>query len=419
MLQFYIKQKQIIQSIVIAIIAVLIASLIRMFFLSTLEDKVVWITFYPAVMIAAILGGLFSGMLTSVFTILIVIFQWHLFIDMPFIEGNIETISAIVFFLNCSIISAIAEYSRQQKIKANIQKDKAELANKAKSNFLANMSHELRTPLNAILGFTRLMKNNTNIPEKELENLKIIDRSGEHLLSLINNVLDIAKIESGETIKNEISFGLENIIYNITQIMHQQADVKNLQLKIDYQENLPSYVKTDKQKLEQILINLIGNAIKFTDKGVITLYLKKEFCNEQEFLFFEVEDSGCGIENKDIVEIFKPFIQGSNVSGQTGTGLGLTISKQYAELLGGTISVESKIGIGSKFLVKIPLITDGSSDILLQYDEFNNVKSIAPGQSHFRILIVEDQKENWLLLQRIHENVGLKVQIAENGLKGV
>jgi len=276
-----INLKIITQKIGIAIIAVLVASLIRKFFLGSLDDKVVWITYYPAVMIAAIIGGFFSGILTAIFTILVVIFQWNIFIDYPFIVGSIGTLSTIVFFINCSLISGISEYSRQQKIKANIQKEKAEQANKAKSNFLANISHELRTPLNAILGFTQLMQDNENIPKEEQKNLKIISNSGKHLLGLINNVLDIAKIEAGKTSKTEISFNFENMIFKVSEMMSLQAEAKKLKIKTVFKEDIPKYIKTDKQKLRQILINIIGNDIKFTNSGEIIFSIKKEIQNER------------------------------------------------------------------------------------------------------------------------------------------
>lgn len=298
-------------------------------------------------------------------------------------------------------------------------KEKAEAASEAKSNFLANMSHELRTPLNAILGFTRLMRDNTSIPDGELNNLKIINRSGEHLLSLINNVLDIAKIESGQTKKNEISFKLENAVYEVSQLMSQHAEAKKLHLKTIYHENIPAYIKTDKQKLRQILINLIGNAIKFSNSGTIKLNIKNEINRGQSFLLLEVEDEGIGIEKKDLDKIFLAFEQSSNLSVQKGTGLGLTITKQFTELLGGSISVESEIGVGTKFSVKIPLIIEAGSTGISQSNKFSNGKSIVPGQGDFRILIVEDQIENWMLLQAIHEKVGIKVKIAENGLQGL
>ena len=411
--------RKIARRIIIAIVAVFIAAFIRKFFLGTLEEKVVWITFYPAVMIAALLGGFFSGFLAAILTVAIVYFQWQLFINTPFISDEIGAISAIVFLINCSLISAISEYSRQQKIKADFEKEKAERASQAKSTFLANMSHELRTPLNAVLGFTQLMQGNTNIPDEEQKNLKIINRSGKHLLGLINNVLDIAKIEAGQIEKDEISFHLENTIYEIIQIMSQNAEAKNLELKSYFQEKLPTYIETDKQKLKQILINLIGNAIKFTNTGKITLSVKKDIHNEHPRLIFEVEDTGVGIAPKDCEKIFKPFGQSTKLSAQKGTGLGLTISKQYAELLGGSISMESEIGVGSLFTVKIPLTIAVDNNITLQTNKFTNVKSIASGQKNFRILIVEDQVENWLLLQRIHEKIGIQVQVAENGLQGV
>ncbi len=418
MLQNYQTTKTVLQKIIIALLAVLVAALVRKFFLGSLEDKVVWITFYPAVMVAAIFGGFFSGMLSSVFCVLIVIYSWQFFTEMPFISGNIGVISTFVFLINCSLIAAISEYSRQQKIKANIQKEKAEQASQAKSAFLANMSHELRTPLNAILGFTGLMQNNTSFPEEGQKNLEIISRSGEHLLGLINNVLDIAKIESGQTKKTEVTFMLENAIYEVSQLMNQRAEAKNLQLKLVIQENLPTYIKTDKQMLKQILLNLLDNAIKFTHTGTITVHIKKETLKNQSFLILEVEDTGLGIIKKDLDKIFKPFGQSDNITDQKGTGLGLTITKQFAELLGGSISAESEYGAGSIFTAKILLVSALSSNYSQGSNKYASVKTIAPGQAQFRILIVEDQIENWLLLQRIHERIGIQVKIAKNGQQG-
>lgn len=413
------KFQSLIRSIIIAVIAVLLASLIRKFFLGTLEDKVVWITFYPAVMVAAIFGGFFSGILTAILTVILVVYQWQLFTDTPFINGTIGIISTIVFLVNCSLISGISEYSRQQRIKANIQKNKAERASKAKSDFLANISHELRTPLNSILGFTRLMKENIEIPIEEHKNLEIINRSGEHLLGLINNVLDIAKIEAGRTTKTESTINLENNIYEVIQLMSQEAEAKSLELKLIYNDGLPKYIKTDKQKLKQILINLIGNAIKFTETGKITLIISEKKIEEIKFLILEITDTGIGIKEEDLKKIFTPFEQSSNVSIQRGTGLGLAISKKYAELLGGTISAESEIGIGSKFTVRVPLISADNAELSYKANKYADVKSIVSGQKHFKILIIEDQIENWLLLKRIHEKVGIQVRIAENGLQGL
>ncbi|MBT4286228.1 MAG: response regulator [Deltaproteobacteria bacterium] len=410
---------KILRSLILTAVTVLFAVLFRKFFLGTLENKVEWITFYPAVMIAAILGGFYSGLLTSLLAVYIITFQWQILVSSPFISGNTGIISIAVFIINCILISAISEYSRRQKIKADILKEKAEQANQAKSTFLANMSHELRTPLNAILGFTRIMQGNVRIPEDEHENLTIINRSGEHLLGLINNVLDISKIEAGQTEKDEISFNVENIVYEVVNLMSQNAEAKKLQFKTIIKEGLPRYIKTDKQKLRQILLNLIGNAIKFTDQGRITLTVKKDNESSGEFLTFSIEDTGIGIEKNDLEKIFRPFAQSSTNMMKKGTGLGLTLSKQYAELMGGTISIESQIGTGSKFTIKIPLITAEKEEFALMTNKFTNVKSIASGQPHYRILIVEDQKENWLLLQRIHENIGIQVKIAENGLQGV
>jgi signal transduction histidine kinase/CheY-like chemotaxis protein len=413
------SKTNILRVIILTTISVLIAILIRKLFLSTLENKVEWITFYPAVMVSAILGGFYSGLLTSALAAYIITFQWQLLVSSPFVSGNTGMISVSVFILNCILISAISEYSRRQKKKADREKDKAERANLAKSTFLANMSHELRTPLNAILGFTRLMQSNVNIPDDEHKNLTIINRSGEHLLGLINDVLDIAKIEAGQTEINQISFNVENVVYEIVNLMIQDVETRKLDFKTKIQKDLPRYIKTDIQKLRQILINLIGNAIKYTNQGSITLNIRKDIKNEQKFLIFDVEDTGIGIKKSDLEKIFKPFGQVDTNAIKKGTGLGLTLSKQYAELLGGSVLIESQIGTGSKFSVYIPLITSEREDLSTITNKFASVISIASGQPHKRILVVEDQIENWLLLQRIHENVGIQVKIAENGLQGV
>jgi signal transduction histidine kinase len=199
-----INYKLILKRILIAIISVFIASLIRKLLLGSLENKMAWLTFYPVVTVAALFGGFFTGILAAFLSCLANIYCWQYISPVPFIDDKTDWIGLFVFLFNCSIISAIAEYSRLQEKKANRAKEQAELANKSKSIFLANMSHELRTPLNAILGFARLMKLNSKIPDDEHKNLEIIDRSGEHLLNLINNVLDISKIEAGQ-VKLDIS----------------------------------------------------------------------------------------------------------------------------------------------------------------------------------------------------------------------
>jgi len=411
--------KLILRRILIALVVVIVASLLRKFLLGSLENKVVWITFYPAVMAAAIFGGFFTGLLSAVIVSIIVIYGWQFFAVTPFINTQADWIGLFVFVLNCIFISAIAEYSRLQQIRATKAKEQADLANKAKSIFLANMSHELRTPLNAILGFTRLMRASADIPDSEQKNLEIINRSGEHLLSLINSVLDISRIEAGQVKIDIAPFNLRNTLHDITLIMSQRAESKDLYLFCSFDKNLPEYVESDELKIKQIVINLLGNAVKYTEQGRIDFAVKSEIQPQldQILLTITVQDTGIGIPADDLSKIFDPFFQSGNVNMNVGTGLGLTICKQYTELLNGKISVESRLGIGSTFTIQLPLKL--ASDTTNAHQNYQRIKSLAPTEPEYRILVVEDQMENWLLLQHILENVGFKVKVAENGQDGI
>jgi len=294
----------------------------------------------------------------------------------------------------------------------------AEAASRAKSVFLASMSHELRTPLNAILGFSRLMQSDRNLPDHTRRNVEIINRSGTHLLRLINDVLDMAKIESGSMQLQSSPFDLGELLCDVTDLMSQRAEEKGIRLIIDQDSHFPRYIVADEARIRQILINLIGNAIKFTDQGGVTLRLGTRE-NTLSHLQIEVEDSGKGIAPDQCRRIFEPFVQLGDQGNSRGTGLGLAITKQYVELMGGSISVTSEIGKGSLFRVDLPLEQANEADIQRANEaEQREVLGIA-GRSDYRILIVEDQRDNQLLLQTLMENIGLAVRIATDGEQAV
>jgi len=301
-------------------------------------------------------------------------------------------------------------------------KNDAEAANRSKSVFLANMSHELRTPMNAVLGFSRLMQNDKGLSAEQKENLEIINRSGNNLLKLINDILDMAKIESGRVELCKEIFDLSTLIKDIIDLMHERAANKFLELTLDQSSLFPRVISSDSGKIRQILFNLLGNAIKCTDSGAISLRLHTQTGDTDNTisLVFEVEDSGRGISESDLPKIFNSFQQVGDQSVQNGSGLGLAITKQYIALMKGSISVTSEPGKGSVFKVVIP-VERASEDAVLSLPNENSHKviSLKAGQADFRILIVEDQFENRLLLQRLLESVGFNVRVANDGLQGV
>lgn len=293
-------------------------------------------------------------------------------------------------------------------------KETAEAANHAKSVFLANMSHELRTPINAILGFSDILKRDPNITEKQLETLSIIHKSGDHLLGLINDVLEISKIEAGRTVLQTKPFDLSSLILDVTDMLRICAQSKGLQLLIDQSSEFPRYIVSDEAKLRQILINLLTNAIKATEQGGVSLHLGVKH-DHTEHLIIEVEDTGCGISALDQSQLFQSFVQVGMQGKQQGTGLGLSITRQFAKLMGGDISVTSTVGQGSIFRVELLIEIARSEDVQQSVAERGDIIGIESGQLPCRVLVVEDQLDNQILLIRPLLSVGFEVKLAENG----
>lgn len=300
-----------------------------------------------------------------------------------------------------------------------IAKEQAESASKAKSVFLSSMSHELRTPLNAILGFSQLLLRYQNLTPQQLKNVEVINRSGEHLLSLINEVLELSKIEAGKSeIKREV-FDLLTIIEDLRLMFESKTASKGLEFFVSTAEDIPNFIKGDQGKLRQILINLIGNSIKFTDAGSIQLIVGSVFRKENIIrLFFEVVDTGLGIDGKDIERIFMSFEQSeSGLKSKEGTGLGLAISRQYARLMGGDIFVSSAIGAGSKFRLEIETEIAAISEAKhkISYKKVKGIKT----DKEFRVIVADDRETNRDLLTSMLDIEGITVKEVSNGLEAV
>ena len=297
----------------------------------------------------------------------------------------------------------------------------AEHANLSKSNFLANMSHELRTPMNAILGFTQIMAKDHAVTEGQKENLSIILKSGEHLLSLINDILDLAKIESGRIELELQEFDLGALTQELIGMLKVQAENKGLELCLNQSSSFPRFIKSDPAKLRQIIINIVGNAIKFTQHGQIELKLNllaQANKKNRNVLLFEISDTGRGIAADDIERIFDPFEQAKSKFLTEGTGLGLAITRQYISMLGGTITVDSTLGEGSTFCFTIAyesVAIDHTPALHLNLGEITSIDNAA----NCRILVVEDQLENRFLLKQLLIPYGFQYREAINGAEGV
>ncbi|MBH8561768.1 PAS domain S-box protein [Nostoc sp. CENA67] len=347
-------------------------------------------------------------------------------------------------------IIAIGRSRHQAEEALRVAKEAAETANRAKSAFLANMSHELRTPLNAILGFSQLMERGTNLNSNQRESLATINRSGEHLLNLINDVLEMSKIEAGQIIFNPEDFDLYLLLQTIQEMFQVKAQTKQLFLRFEIARNLPRYIQTDEGKLRQVLINLLGNAVKFTQTGGVTLRVslgRGDWEAEEELLIidpcpmpntslqeaaprrtlsttatslhFEVEDTGRGIAPEEMNNLFQPFVQTtSGIQTKEGTGLGLTISRQFVRLLGGDIHLRSSLGQGSTFSFDIQVNIAAALKATPKLSKGRVIK-LAADQPSYRILVVDDRKENRDLIVQLLGSIGFEIETANNGLEAI
>ncbi|MFZ1829217.1 MAG: ATP-binding protein [Candidatus Competibacteraceae bacterium] len=303
----------------------------------------------------------------------------------------------------------------------SVAKTAAEAANRAKSTFLATMSHELRTPLNAIIGFSQILAKDAGATSGQKENLAIILKSGNHLLTLVNSVLDLAKIEAGKIEVEVEEFDLGNFTRDLIAILKGRAEAKGLQLLLDQSSSFPRFVRTDPAKLRQILINLIGNAIKFTERGQVMLKLyvvALSHGGKQLQLAFEISDTGPGMPPEDAERVFRPFEQAMSKSPVEGTGLGLAIAREYIHLLGGEIAVRTALGQGSTFSFTIMGEAVAAEHIPELHHDLGDIARIENAAA-CKILVVEDQLENRVLLRELLARHGFQHREAENGREGV
>ena len=348
--------------------------------------------------------------------------SWHKFLVncSPIITG--KTANGVLISLD-----DVTELEEKEK-ELRLARDAAEEANKAKSNFLSNMSHEIRTPMTAILGFTDVLKRGSGKSDTNWQkHLNTISSSGKHLLELINDVLDLSKVESGALEVEQIDCAVHVVANDVVQVLRVRAEEKDISLKIIIPEELPEYIQSDSSRLRQIITNLVGNAIKFTEKGGVEIILRTDKIEGESKFAIDVKDSGIGMTDSQQAAVFKPFVQAdSSITRRFGgTVLGLAISRKLARALGGDIIVSSEANVGTTFTA---IVDTGPLDnveflapqeIRLRMSDTETTEHTAWDFPDCKLLVIDDAAENRELLSLVLADLGLETDTAENGAIGV
>jgi len=313
------------------------------------------------------------------------------------------------------VIAAARDITERKRYEQSLQQ-----ANRAKSVFLANMSHEIRTPMNAILGFSQLMLRDQDLTARQCQYLGTINRSGEHLLALINDILEMSKIKAGRTTLNVSTFDLPVLLKDLEMMFRIRTDEKKLSFSVEMIGDVPQYIVTDINKLRQVFINLLGNAVKFTEQGGIGLRVRADREDVKgPFLRIEIEDTGPGISPDELDKLFRHFEQTkTGREAGSGTGLGLAISQEFVRLMGGAITVNSQVGKGSVFAIRLPL-KEGAAQAVQAKDKPRHVLRLQPGQAACRVLIADDTLDNRQLLEQLLAPVGFEIRLAANGVEAI